>query len=219
MAKSLLEVLRDAAVDPAEQAVLEEIGATRYLARYGFDNVDPDDLREAVSLVADTLPPDVAQALPFSSEPVPGGGRPSSGLAESGGNPGAFADESQDVEGRYEAAASGAGSNAQQPDSMDPDTTLAFGAGSEPGAQGQPGVAHEAVVDAADDMLNGESGWQDTDLDMRPEISSDITHTADASVDVDATVDDADSFIDNFDDSAVHTALDDTAAPEDVGSF
>lgn len=211
MGKSLLEVLREVAVDPAEQAALEEIGATRYLARYGFDNVDPEDLREAVSLVADTLPPDVAQALPFSSEPVPGGGRPSSGLAESGGNPGDFGDVSHDVDG--DATASGAGSTARPPEGSGPDTTLAFGAGSEPGAQAQSGAVHEAVVDAADDMLNDESGWQDTGVDMRAEIFSG------EGVELNASDEDADTFTNDLDDSAANTGVDDTTAPDDVGSF
>jgi hypothetical protein len=58
---SLLDVLRGVMLDPAEQAVYNaDPGA--YLARYGYDDVDSADLSEAFGLVADTLPPEVAQA-------------------------------------------------------------------------------------------------------------------------------------------------------------
>jgi hypothetical protein len=58
---SLLDVLRGVMLDPAEQAAYNaDPGA--YLERYGYDDVDPADLSEAFGLVADTLPPDVAQA-------------------------------------------------------------------------------------------------------------------------------------------------------------
>jgi hypothetical protein len=58
---SLLDVLRGVMLDPAEQAAYnEDPGA--YLQQYGYDDVDPADLSEAFGLVADTLPPDQAQA-------------------------------------------------------------------------------------------------------------------------------------------------------------
>lgn len=58
---SLLDVLRGVMLDPAEQAAYNaDPGA--YLARYGYDDVDSADLSEAFGLVADTLPPEVAQA-------------------------------------------------------------------------------------------------------------------------------------------------------------
>jgi hypothetical protein len=58
---SLLDVLRGVMLDPAEQAAYNaDPGA--YLGQYGYDDVDPADLSEAFGLVADTLPPEVAQA-------------------------------------------------------------------------------------------------------------------------------------------------------------
>ncbi|HET6952705.1 MAG TPA: hypothetical protein VFI47_20155 [Acidimicrobiales bacterium] len=58
---SLLDVLRGVMLDPAEQAAYNaDPGA--YLERFGYDDVDPADLSEAFGLVADTLPPDQAQA-------------------------------------------------------------------------------------------------------------------------------------------------------------
>jgi hypothetical protein len=58
---SLLDVLRGVMLDPAEQAAYNaDPGA--YLGRYGYDDVDAADLSEAFGLVADTLPPDQAQA-------------------------------------------------------------------------------------------------------------------------------------------------------------
>jgi hypothetical protein len=58
---SLLDVLRGVMLDPAEQAAYHaDPGA--YLQQYGYDDVDPADLSEAFGLVADTLPPDQAQA-------------------------------------------------------------------------------------------------------------------------------------------------------------
>jgi hypothetical protein len=70
--KSLLDVLREVVIDPAERTALDELGVTGYLARHGYEDVDPDDLREAVSLAADALPPDIAQVLADASQPAPG---------------------------------------------------------------------------------------------------------------------------------------------------
>ena len=58
---SLLDVLRGVMLDPAEQAAYSADPAA-YLGRFGYDDVDPADLSEAFGLVADTLPPDQAQA-------------------------------------------------------------------------------------------------------------------------------------------------------------
>ena len=62
MGKPLLDVLRDVVLDPAEQAAFTHDPST-YLSQYGYEDVAPDDLSEAFGLVADTLPPDVAQAV------------------------------------------------------------------------------------------------------------------------------------------------------------
>jgi hypothetical protein len=58
---SLLDVLRGVMLDPAEQAAYNA-DPSAYLERFGYDDVDPADLSEAFGLVADTLPPDQAQA-------------------------------------------------------------------------------------------------------------------------------------------------------------
>ena len=58
---SLLDVLRGVLLDPAEQAAYNA-DPNAYLEQYGYDDVDPADLSEAFGLVADTLPPDQAQA-------------------------------------------------------------------------------------------------------------------------------------------------------------
>jgi len=58
---SLLDVLRGVMLDPAEQTAYNA-DPSAYLGRFGYDDVDPADLSEAFGLVADTLPPDQAQA-------------------------------------------------------------------------------------------------------------------------------------------------------------
>ena len=58
---SLLDVLRGVMLDPAEQAAYNA-DPSAYLGQYGYDDVDPADLSEAFGLVADTLPPEQAQA-------------------------------------------------------------------------------------------------------------------------------------------------------------
>ncbi len=57
---SLLDVLRGVMLDPAEQAAYNA-NPGAYLEHYGYDDVDSADLSEAFGLVADTLPPEVAQ--------------------------------------------------------------------------------------------------------------------------------------------------------------
>src|SRR4030095_7079423 len=58
---SLLDVLRGVMLDPAEQAAYNA-DPSAYLERFGYDDVDPADLSEALGLVPDTLPPAQAQA-------------------------------------------------------------------------------------------------------------------------------------------------------------
>jgi hypothetical protein len=67
--KPLLDVLRDVVLDPAEQAEFTA-DPGRYLAQYGYDDVPAEHLNEAFGLVADTLPPDVAQAVAEANPPV-----------------------------------------------------------------------------------------------------------------------------------------------------
>src|SRR4030095_7220305 len=58
---SLRDVLRGVMLDPAEQAAYNA-DPSAYLGRFGYDDVRPAALSEAFGLVADTLPPDQAQA-------------------------------------------------------------------------------------------------------------------------------------------------------------
>lgn len=62
MGKSLLEVLRTVALDADEQSAFEA-DPGGYLGQHGYDDVPVDDLTEAVGLMADTLPPDEAEAV------------------------------------------------------------------------------------------------------------------------------------------------------------
>jgi hypothetical protein len=49
-------------LDPNEQAAYSA-DPSGYLAQYGYEDVQPDDISEAFSLVADTLPPELAQTV------------------------------------------------------------------------------------------------------------------------------------------------------------
>jgi hypothetical protein len=67
----LLDVLRDLILDPEAQAALAA-NPHGYMQRFGYDDVNDADLAEAVSLVADTLPPHVAQAVTTAAAPPDG---------------------------------------------------------------------------------------------------------------------------------------------------
>jgi hypothetical protein len=67
----LLGVLRGLILDGEEQADFAA-DPSGYMQRAGYDDMSEEDLGEAVSLVADTLPPDVAQAV-TSAAAVPDG--------------------------------------------------------------------------------------------------------------------------------------------------
>jgi hypothetical protein len=58
----LLDVMRGLILEPEAQADFAA-DPSGYMQRFGYDDVPEDDLREAVGLVADTLPPDVAHAV------------------------------------------------------------------------------------------------------------------------------------------------------------
>jgi len=60
--KSLLDILRDVTLDP-EQGAAFDADPHHYLAEQGYADVGDDDLREAFSLVADTLPPEQAHEV------------------------------------------------------------------------------------------------------------------------------------------------------------
>lgn len=60
--KSLLEVLRTVALDADEQSAFQA-DPSGYLGEHGYEDVPADDLTEAVGLMADTLPPEAAEAV------------------------------------------------------------------------------------------------------------------------------------------------------------
>ncbi len=68
----LLDVMRGLILEPEAQADFAA-DPSGYMQRFGYDDVPEDDLREAVGLVADTLPPDVAHAVNTAAAAEPGG--------------------------------------------------------------------------------------------------------------------------------------------------
>lgn len=68
--KPLLDVLREVVLDPAKQAAFSG-DPSGYLAEYGYEDVPADDVSEALSLVADTLPPEAAQAVAAAAPVAP----------------------------------------------------------------------------------------------------------------------------------------------------
>jgi hypothetical protein len=118
---SLLDVLRGVMLDQAEQAAYNaDPGA--YLQRYGYDDVDPADLSEAFGLVADTLPPDQAQAA-WQAATSPDNGSFGTVTADFDGD--GIADANAATPGAEAADQSPAGSNA----APDAEPTLSFGEG------------------------------------------------------------------------------------------
>lgn len=69
----LLGVLRGLILDDGAQAEFTA-DPSGYMQRAGYDDISEEDLSEAVSLVADTLPPDVAHAVSTAAAPPDGGG-------------------------------------------------------------------------------------------------------------------------------------------------
>jgi hypothetical protein len=67
----LLGVLRGLILDDGEQAEFNA-DPSGYMQRAGYDDISEEDLGEAVSLVADTLPPDVAHAVNTAAAPPDG---------------------------------------------------------------------------------------------------------------------------------------------------
>jgi hypothetical protein len=81
VSRSLLEVLRNVTLDPGEHAAFSADPAG-YLAQHGYEDVPAEHLAEAFSLVADTLPADVARTVSptlLGVEETPGGGEPQDG--------------------------------------------------------------------------------------------------------------------------------------------
>ncbi len=67
----LLGVLRGLILDDGAQAEFTA-DPSGYMQRAGYDDISEEDLGEAVSLVADTLPPDVAHAVNTAAAPPDG---------------------------------------------------------------------------------------------------------------------------------------------------
>lgn len=67
----LLDVLRGLILEPDAQADFAA-NPSGYMQRFGYDDVDADQMDEAVGLVADTLPSDVAQAVNDAAQPAAG---------------------------------------------------------------------------------------------------------------------------------------------------
>jgi hypothetical protein len=67
----LLGVLRGLILDDGAQAEFTA-DPSGYMQRAGYDDISEEDLGEAVSLVADTLPPDVAHAVTTAATPPDG---------------------------------------------------------------------------------------------------------------------------------------------------
>ena len=67
----LIDFLAGVLTDPAELAAFRRAPAT-FLAQNGYEGIDDDDAVEALSLVADTMPPAVAAGLTHVPEVSPG---------------------------------------------------------------------------------------------------------------------------------------------------
>lgn len=181
---SLLDVLRGVMLDPAEQAAYNA-DPRAYLEQYGYDDVDPADLSEAFGLVADTLPPDQAQAA-WSAATEP--------------DDSTFGAVTQDFDGDggIDAAAGGAGT-ADVADTLDGATGEAAGpadvdadAGGGVGPMLSFGEGDDGAADI-DDPSFGESAGTGGDTGLGADAE-------DAHVDPDdADLDQADDFDSDFD--------------------
>jgi hypothetical protein len=139
--KPLLDVLRDVVLDPAEQAAFTADPAT-YLAEYGYDGVSPDDLSEAFGLVADTLPPDVAQAVAAAAPPP--SSAPEAEFAVGEGDGAAFGD----VNGDFDTVALGGPDTFPDADADD----LRFDEGDTAGEAPEVGDRPAAFGEGSDDF-------------------------------------------------------------------
>jgi hypothetical protein len=221
--KSLLEILREVAVDPAEQVALADMGAAPYLARHGFHEVDVQDVREAVDLVADTLPPEVAQALAFARS------WPAQAPGQSGALGMAALDDGTEQLDSIPPRTSGDGDGSVAPgsDIIDdahrisdavggPETSLTFGAGADTDTPGQDDVVGHQVDNAANGeapanvdhgALVGDAVAAQSSFDMSPGLDT----TASAEV--------GDTLACDIDDNASYETPEDPAVLDDIGSF
>jgi hypothetical protein len=208
---SLLDVLRGVMLDPAEQAAYNA-DPSAYLERYGFEDVDPADLSEAFGLVADTLPPDQAQAG-LSATAAPDGG--------------SFGAVTSDFDGDVMADAGAEGQTidalrAAEPEpiaDVEADAPVPFG-------QGDIGVDDEVVTvpestDADDTALGDDlAGGLGETVGEDEELGVDSLPGDDAFADV-SFADDADSLDETGDagDTGTVDDLDDGPADLDIGLF
>jgi hypothetical protein len=211
--KPLLDVLRDVVLDPAEQAAFTADPAT-YLSQYGYDDVDTDDLSEAFGLVADTLPPDVAQAVadaapspvpvPYPSESIDG----DDAFAVGEGDGATFGD----VNGDFDAVALGGPDTTPGVDDADADADehgvtfdadehgvtfdadehgIAFDAeGQAPPEGDQPPPEGDRPVGFGEGSVDGDDALGGPDTS--PDGFGDVRAEPDWSADVDADADDGD---------------------------
>jgi hypothetical protein len=165
---SLLDVLRGVMLDPAEQAAYHaDPGA--YLQQYGYDDVDPADLSEAFGLVADTLPPDQAQAAWAAANQDPFGALGSDADGEAFGSHGLDAADldadALDSNGAVGDGAPGEGYGDEQiviDVDADDVATLSFGVGEPPEGDAPPGLGQDD--DGLSDQLD-QSDFGDADGD------------------------------------------------------
>lgn len=215
--KSLLELLRDVAVDPAEQAALQEVGVIPYLARHGYEDVDLEDLREATGLVADTLPPDVAQTLAFDGPelidpdqpppPNPPNAAPVDHVTPSASVRDASADAT-------EAGAHGGGDSTTADDTPSvaaQDDPLAFGAGAD------TAVTPEDIGAGTPEELDDSEGG----ADVTPGDASSLhgPQAEDEVVVASEGADPVDTFADGLGEDPGDGESDEPATLDDIGSF
>ena len=150
MGKPLLDVLRDVVLDPAEQAAFTTDPAT-YLAQYGYDDVAADDLSEAFGLVADTLPPDVAQAV-AAAAPAPPPVEDDDAFAVGEGEGATFGE----VTGDFDAVALGGPDTSP---ALDPDDDQSPLEGDEAGGFGAGSVSADLSTE-----LDVDTDWADAEV-------------------------------------------------------
>ena len=225
--KPLLDVLREVVLDPAKQAAFSG-DPSGYLAEYGYEDVPADDVSEALSLVADTLPPEAAQAVAAAAPLAPAS--PADELGDMGGHLGA--DPGSDPEGDafgevtqdFDAFAAGA-DGSDLDDDLDGDfgtgEVAAVGDGYDDGAFGEGSEVGSGYAVADDGVLH--DGSLDDGLDDGVDLPDDPPDGYDDSpldpdhVVLDDGLDDGVDHPGGYDDSAVDA--DDGDLPDDPGDF
>lgn len=155
--KPLLDVLRELTLDPDKQAAFAD-DPSRYLAQYGYEDVEADHLNEAFSLVADTLPPDVAQSVagPATSTAAP---EPDDG---SGGAPDTTINPDEDTFGGVDdsfdtAALNGVAGNGDSDGDDGPDLADESGDLTDGYGNGGYGTGELSLGDLTDDGIDGDA--------------------------------------------------------------